>query len=364
MAIWTLITLAGLCLVISLLPLIRLPHGIFRIFDFPRPQISIMCLLVGASALALGVSGGHLMVILGMLACALAIQLAHIVRFSPIWPRRVRRFSGGPGSAATLRLLVCNVKQSNSEHGRAIEMVKCAKPDIALFMETDETWAKALRQISDELEICLSHPLDNTYGMVLYTRLPIIKKQVRFLTNPEVPSFDCDVELEDGTVFRLFTVHPEPPIVHGDTIGRDAEIAKIAQLAQKEERPVIVTGDLNDVAWSPGTRRFVRISGLLDPREGRGQFNSFDARFFFLRWPLDHIFLTPQFQIISMKRLPFFGSDHFPMLYDLALVPEGQPYHEPDAVKSSDIEEAEDLVETERSRDRRPVGHDWEESGD
>lgn len=364
MAYSILLTLACLCLLTSLLPMIRQPHGIFRIFDFPRPQIAILSLIVAALALALLPVDNRLLVLLGMLMIALVIQLVHIVRFSPVWPRCVRSFKGAPGSAPTLRILVSNVKQSNTNHARLIDLVKRAQPDIALFMETDQAWTTALQALADEMDRCLEHPLDNTYGMALYSRLPTVDARIQFLTNPEVPSFDCHFTLQDGSTFRLLTVHPEPPVVHDDTIGRDAEIAKVAQLVRHDENPVIVTGDLNDVAWSPGTRRFVRISGMLDPREGRGQYNSFDARFFFLRWPLDHIFLSPHFQIISMRRQPFIGSDHFPMLYDLALVPDGRPHREPDPFEAADVDEAKELITTEISRDRRPAGHDWENSQD
>ena len=68
--------------------------------------------------------------------------------------------------------------------------------------------------------------------------------------------------------------------------------------------------DASDATW---TKLFRHISGTLDPRIGRGFYNTFNANIPILRWALDHIFHTNDFFLNKIRRLPHIGSDHFPM---------------------------------------------------
>jgi endonuclease/exonuclease/phosphatase (EEP) superfamily protein YafD len=226
-------------------------------------------------------------------------------------------------------------------------------------METDQKWADALNASLTEYEQKITCPQDNSYGMYLATRLEMPRSDVKFLLNEGIPSFHCTFKGTKGHLFDLISIHPDPPVPHRDTQGRDAEILVAGNLATERKRPLIITGDLNDVAWSETTRRFLRISQLLDPRQGRGMFNSFDARFPFLRWPLDHVFHSEEFELVSITRLPHIGSDHFPMLYEFALVFKNDNSL-PDDPSADDHEDAEMLINTEKNRSRNPVGEDWE----
>jgi hypothetical protein len=107
---------------------------------------------------------------------------------------------------------------------------------------------------------------------------------------------------------------------------------------------VVVCGDLNDVAWSRTTRLFQKVSGLLDPRKGRGFFSTFHARWPGLRWPLDHVFHSDSFRLIAMRRLPYVGSDHFPVNAVLSYEPQAEAEQEAPAADAEDLHEARETV--------------------
>ena len=192
-------------------------------------------------------------------------------------------------------------------------------------------------------------PLDNTYGMVLYSRLPLQAPEVEYLVEDDVPSIHADVLL-DGRRVALRFIHPTPPVPTEslDSTERDAELMLVGREVRGLDRPAVVAGDLNDVAWSRTTRLFQRISGTLDPRRGRGFYASFHARYPFLRWPLDYVFHTEHFELVALERLGPNGSDHFPILVALRLTPDARQEQDRPDPAPGDREEAEEQIEEAR----------------
>ena len=143
------------------------------------------------------------------------------------------------------------------------------------------------------------------------------------------------MRLRSGEDVVLIGIHPEPPspTEADSSLPRDAELVLVGHEIARATEPMIVAGDLNDVAWSRTSRLFCRLSGLVDPRIGRGFYNSFHADHPWLRWPLDHVFYSPDFLLRRLARLPAFGSDHFPILIELDYHPRAaaaQMVDEPD----------------------------------
>jgi endonuclease/exonuclease/phosphatase (EEP) superfamily protein YafD len=344
------------CIVATLLPLSRNEAWWIRACDFPRLQIVLASAgaLVGllASGLVEGAAGRLLA--LALLGCV-AYQLAVILPYTRLWRVQVSA-SGTPASERTLSLLIVNVLMSNREADRLLAIISAHEPDLVLALETDQWWCDRLQRLQD-YPFRLAHPLENTYGLLLLSKLDLVEPELRFLLKPDVPSVRSGLRLRSGEVITLHGLHPEPPAPgEADTsVPRDAELVLVAREVADGRGSTIVAGDLNDVAWSHTSRLFRRISRLLDPRVGRGMFNSFHAEHRLLRWPLDHVFISNDFLLRDMRRLPAFGSDHFPILIRLDHVP--QAVEEPPEPDADDHAEAErKLEEVGLDSDRRASG--------
>ena len=321
---WLLAPLVALLAAVTLLPLSRSAAWWVRGHDFPRLQYATLAaLLLVVQALVLDRSGAAWLLMGVTLAC-LAYQAWWIFPNTPLHRVEVHA-APPPERAERLRVMSVNVLMPNRRADELLRIVAQARPDVLITVETDRWWQDRLAPLERDHPHRIQCPLDNLYGMHLYSRLPLEDGAVQYLVEPGVPSIHAIVVLPSGRRVRLHCLHPKPPspTENPDSAPRDAELVAVARSIAASERdlPVVVAGDLNDVAWSSTTRLFRKISGLLDPRVGRGMYNTFHARWPFLRWPLDHLFHSEHFALARITRLPAFGSDHFPILIELALVP-------------------------------------------
>ena len=316
----TLILSALLLGILTLLPISTSKVWWIRALDFPRLQISILIGLWLLVALV-GAAGNwtvpwfYWLVMIG----SLVYQLWWIYPNSALGKKEVASVAADHDNPE-LTLLISNVLMDNRDAQPLIELIGAHNPDIFATLESDAWWQQQLDGLLTYPNR-LACPLDNKYGMHVYSRLPIVDGYIDYLVEDDVPSMSLRVLLDSGDEVRVHIVHPKPPVIGESTssIERDVELLIFAKKLKKIDEPTIVTGDLNDVAWSKTTRLFRRMSGLLDLRTGRGMFNTYNADHWFIRWPLDHIFVSSHFRVVEVCRLCHMGSDHFPVFAKLAL---------------------------------------------
>jgi endonuclease/exonuclease/phosphatase (EEP) superfamily protein YafD len=327
-----------------------------RIFDFPRVQLAVIGIVgCGVSLAVEGAFDWPLVVLPGLAAVAVVYQAVRIWRYTPLAPREVQR-SRSTDPSTRVSLVLSNVLEDNRDAPAVLRAIRDANPTMVLCVETDEWWREQLDPLADSHPYAVRCPLPNTYGMLFYSRLPIEDTSVDFLIQDDVPSIQAMVRLESGERVWVNCLHPRPPAPgeSDSSAERDAELVVVAKRVQHAATPVIVCGDLNDVAWSRTTRLFQKLSRLVDPRKGRGFFGTFHARYPFLRYPLDHVFHSDDFRLVQMRLLPYVGSDHFPVYVELSLEPDAARKQEaPEKDGEDEAEGAETVIQAREREDGR-----------
>lgn len=319
-AVWiAFLLVTALLALLTFLPLWRNEHWLVRSLDFPRLQfLVVLAVLLVLQLLLLDLSQPANWGLFAVALAALVWQGWWILPFTPLFKKEVDG-AGNTDTAEKFSVMTANVLASNRNANDLLAMVRNHAPDVLVTLESDAWWQEQLDTLESAYPHSLKCPLDNRYGMHVYSRLALEDATLDFLVDAEIPSMQARVILPSGRAVSMHFLHPAPPspTEEDSSEERDAELIIVARRVQNCSSPVVVTGDLNDVAWSETTRLFRKISGLLDPRVGRAMTNTFHAGYWFMRWPLDHLFHSHHFTLSSIRRLPRFGSDHFPLYVEL-----------------------------------------------
>ena len=319
-------------------------------FDFPRLQILavLVIAIVEMSVTAAFEGFGTFDWLLGsLLIVSLAYQSYMMFPYTPLAARQVER-STHSNDGSTISLLFSNVLMQNHEFAGLLKSIQNVDPDIVLAVETNEWWRDKLSPLELTYEYTVLQPQENEYGMLLYSKLPLSNASVKFLIDEEIPSIHAAAHLRSGDKVELRCLHPRPPFPTEDETAtdRDAEVLIVGrEIKEHVNGPAIVFGDLNDVAWSRTNYLFQNISGLLDPRIGRGFYNTFHASYPVIRFPLDHFFHSNHFRLVDFRRLPYFGSDHFPVYIKLSIEGDAAVRQEELLANGEEKQEAKEKIE-------------------
>ncbi|WP_299666418.1 endonuclease/exonuclease/phosphatase family protein [uncultured Polaribacter sp.] len=334
-------------IILTITPYIPVDYWWIRMFDFPHTQLTMLTsIAILVYLIKFDVKNSKDYAFISVLIFCCGYQFVKIYPYTPL--ATVEVFDSSAESHQKLKIFTANVLQENEKSHLLIQEIETLNPDIILLTEVNKRWLKSLHStINKAYAFKYEIPLENAYGMALYSKLELVNPTTKFLVADSIPSIHTKALLKSGDVIQLYAIHPTPPVPQENMMStdRDAEMMMVAKMSLASELPVIVFGDFNDVAWSVTSKLFANVSGLLDARIGRGMFNTYSARSYILKWPLDHIFISSEFRVQKIEVRDDIFSDHYPLYTEFTYEPKKSSEQKPEAASAEDLAFANDQIE-------------------
>ena len=334
-------------ILLTLIPIAAADFWWIRMFDYPHTQLTILTFVaLVVYFMRFNVKWIKDYIFVTVLLGCFVFQLYKVYPYIPHNSYEVGEAENTIDNKSAFKFYAANVLQKNTNPNILIEEIKAMDPDILLLTETDTRWMNDVADVVSKYKYKVEIPIDNTYGMLLYSKLQLKNTQKKFLVDDSIPSIQTIVKLRSGKEIMLYAIHPTPPMPQENpsSTDRDGEMMMVAKKALNRNMPVIIAGDFNDVPWSGSTKLFKKVSTLLDVRVGRGFYNTFDATSFIMKWPLDQFFVSEEFKVIKLEKGKDIDSDHLPFYVELSLEPKDANEQEAEEPTESQLENAEEQI--------------------
>ncbi|MEX0882618.1 MAG: endonuclease/exonuclease/phosphatase family protein, partial [Cyclobacteriaceae bacterium] len=189
-------TLSGISLIAMVASLLKVGVWWVRVFDFPRIQI----LCMGMVALffffipSFNLEGWNI-TLFTLVVISLVYQARKIFPYSIIAGKEVLQFKGEDDEKDNISLLVSNVYTPNRSSEKLVHLVKQYDPDLLLTLESDQWWENQLNVLEEIYPYLVKVPLENEYGMHLYSKLPLSNTKILYIIKDDIPSIHSEVTL-------------------------------------------------------------------------------------------------------------------------------------------------------------------------
>lgn len=222
-----------------------------------------------------------------------------------------------PEITQTIKILQINVHASNTQYSKTIQYVHKIKPDILSLQEISARWLTSLSPGLRDFQFSKIITREDSFGMALFSRLPLHRAEVRYFGSAGVPSIVAQISIAGHPVSMILT-HPVPPDGDGFPL-RNEQLESISAYRTKLGKSVIVIGDLNITSLSYYFKRFAKAMNVYDSRKGFGVQPTWPAMLPVLLIPIDHILVSKNVAVLERKTGPDIGSDHYPVYIEVGL---------------------------------------------
>lgn len=220
---------------------------------------------------------------------------------------------------AQIRILQANVLTGNRDAAALLSLVDREAPDVIVLQETNLRWLNDLAVLTNAYPVFAAVPREDNFGAAIYCRTNARAAEIFYLDVIDaVPSTQARLTV-NGRPLTVIGTHPFAPYSRTRWQGRNEHMQRLAPLVRRIDGSCVVTGDFNNTPWSAHFQIFLACSGLRDSARGRCLQPTWPTFLPpFARIPLDHAFHSPDVRVVSRRLGPSIGSDHLPVILDIA----------------------------------------------
>lgn len=226
----------------------------------------------------------------------------------------------GACTGPTLRVVTANVLYTNTTHAPLVDWLARSDADVIALQEFTPAWEAALAPLASRYphQLLLARP--DPYGIALLSRWPLDRAAGAVdLAGDGMPSLVGTVELAPGRQLRMMALHTHWPVTRELQRQRDLALRAAARVAADGNVPTVLVGDLNLTPYAPAFARLVAESGMRDALDERAWRPTWQAGFWPLALPIDHVLVPRDACVVAQEIGPDVGSDHRPLAVTLRL---------------------------------------------
>jgi len=225
--------------------------------------------------------------------------------------------SSGCGPA-TLRVVSANVWFANPDPEALLAWLMQSNADVIALQEVNAAWTEALARLAPAYPYRKVLSREDPYGIALLSRWPLQRVEAVDFAEDGLPSLVASVDI-GGRPLQVIALHTHWPVFPDLQAARDRVLARAAALAHTQTEATILLGDLNLTPYAPAFARLLTESGLRDAFAEQAWRPTWQAGFWPLALPIDHVLVPAGSCVLAQAIGPDIGSDHRPLLVTLQL---------------------------------------------
>jgi endonuclease/exonuclease/phosphatase (EEP) superfamily protein YafD len=257
------------------------------------------------------------------LASAAALA-AMIVNVAPVLPYLIPLAVHAASPGERLVLLVHNLHNVGTDLALLESLLDRESPDVIVLTELPRDRSRLLDLMASRYAHRFVDEGRFTLSVAVFSRWRIQDAHIDRRVGAWAPVTSlsvCAPEIASSpaSCLSLVALHAAWPLAARGQV-RAAQLAIAAQFAaESPTRRVALAGDLNLTPWSPDFATLLAAGGLRDSARGHGLVATWFSRLPVIGLPIDHVLVGERVDVISRRVGPDLGSDHLPLITELAL---------------------------------------------